>query len=116
MALSANRQLALYLLLSHPLSIVRIKLDFLPPADSVNNAALGVTNLINTALDLNLSQGDLDDIRTFLVGSGAIKTAGGVFKISSNQTLLATAFDAHYDPGTGCPDKPMGSSIFSSLP
>jgi hypothetical protein len=115
MALSPNRQLALYMLLSHPISIVRIQLDFLAPANSLNQAALDVANLINGTLALGLGQGDINDIQTFLAGSGAIKTSGGVFKISGNPTVLAKAFDNNYDPGTGCPDSNMSATIFTTL-
>ena len=115
MALSSQKQLALYLLLSHPLSILRIKLDLLPPADSMSQAALDVANLTKSTLNLNLSPDDITDIQTYLAGSGAIRTDGRVFKLTGNPVLLAKALDASYDPGTGCPDVSRAADIFTAL-
>ena len=118
MALGRGKILTIYIMLSHPLSIVRRHLDFLPTRADEATAIKDVVDLLNHDLNLGLTPASQDymDMQTLLSLQKIIAYDSGTksYRIPTDPKDLAP-LDG-YDPIYGCPSGDEGASMYKYLP
>ena len=120
LTVSDNRKLAVYLLLSHPLSVVKRNADAMAPSGDPLTAATAVSDMINKTLKLNLATGSQDykDLVNLLNQKALYKQgvdAQGKTTYTIDTTPKTIAVADGYSDSTGCPNSDQWAAIFNKL-
>jgi hypothetical protein len=119
--ITANRALAVYLVLSHPLSKLKQYADALSPSKDVPTAAKAVVDMLNTNLKLNLATTSPDYLALVdllnnqdLYNTGVDAAGKTTYLIDTTPTTLLS-IDS-YQQADGCPSVGEAITIFNALP
>jgi hypothetical protein len=107
----------MYMLLSHPLSVVKQEVDKLPPQDSLAAAAHAVADKVNTTLNLGLAPADqpYKDLQSFFSNPRVILQDSVTHKFHMTTDPSTLAYLDGYDPRTGCPNPGQGADIYKAM-